>query len=400
MRAPAVGSPWRAVVAVLAACHDSKQPPVAAGPDRGRQRRPGPVSARGTLLSTNGIQRGDLRADTAYRARRPDALRPAQGARHLHHRNRRAAGNDGSEPRRVQHAHADPRGVGRRRRQAGRRQNAQVAARDVQPGRAPDLERHDATRSRAAAIHRPGSASRSNQTFLPVQVPAELRRKLLGAASRTNERRSLRASRSSSWRLRAARGVAAARKPTPCTLVPSPRTESIRRLDAGVGKVVLPRRRRAVQVPGRGITLRGDSAERYPDHDQMIGHAVYDEPRLHVTSNFLNYFPADGDRRPSATCTRRCRAVRRSLGRSPSGGGVPKGIRPRQQLLATSRPTINIVEKDSAGKTARRCRSMANQVFMDGDSLIYGGGQVVITRPEIGATADSAFIDQSARPCA
>jgi hypothetical protein len=31
---------------------------------------------------------------------------------------------------------------------------------------------------------------------------------------------------------------------------------------------------------------------------------------------------------------------------------------------------------------------------MDGDSLIYGSGQVIITRPQLRATADSAFIDQ------
>ena len=37
---------------------------------------------------------------------------------------------------------------------------------------------------------------------------------------------------------------------------------------------------------------------------------------------------------------------------------------------------------------------VADSVFMDGDSLIYGSGQVVITRPELRATADSAFIDQ------
>ena len=36
-----------------------------------------------------------------------------------------------------------------------------------------------------------------------------------------------------------------------------------------------------------------DSAEQYPDHDLVIGHASYDEPRLHVTSDFLNYFPND-----------------------------------------------------------------------------------------------------------
>ena len=181
---------------------------------------------------------------------------------------------------------------------------------------------------------------------------------------------------------------------TPCTLVPNPRTSLYADSTAAAGKVFFLGGGVLFKCPGRGITLRGDSAEEYADHDQMIGHAVYDEPRLHVTSNFLNYFPA----------TEIVRAIGDVHATLPSGSTlvgpiaewrrVAKGIRPRQQLLATSRPTINIIEKDSSGKSTPMS-VMANQVFMDGDSLIYAGGQVIITRPEIGATADSAFIDQT-----
>jgi hypothetical protein len=181
---------------------------------------------------------------------------------------------------------------------------------------------------------------------------------------------------------------------TPCTLVPNPRTSLYADSTAAAGKVFFLGGGVLFKCPGRGITLRGDSAEEYADHDQMIGHAVYDEPRLHVTSNFLNYFPA----------TEIVRAIGDVHATLPSGSTlvgpiaewrrVAKGIRPRQQLLATSRPTINIVEKDSSGKSTPMS-VMANQVFMDGDSLIYAGGQVIITRPEIGATSDSAFIDQT-----
>jgi hypothetical protein len=69
-------------------------------------------------------------------------------------------------------------------------------------------------------------------------------------------------------------------------------------------------------------------------------------------------------------------------------------IRPRRQIIAKVRPTITIVEKDSTGKPAPPMVVVADSVFMDGDSLIYGSGQVIITRPEMRATADSAFIDQ------
>jgi LPS export ABC transporter protein LptC len=52
-------------IVALAACHDAKQPPVATGPnvaDSADQ----VLFQMEFLLSTKGIQRGDLRADTAY----------------------------------------------------------------------------------------------------------------------------------------------------------------------------------------------------------------------------------------------------------------------------------------------------------------------------------------------
>jgi hypothetical protein len=180
---------------------------------------------------------------------------------------------------------------------------------------------------------------------------------------------------------------------TQCTLVQQPTTRltvdsTAEGQIAFVGGGVL------IRCPARGITLRGDSAEEHPDRDVMIGNAVYDEPRLHVTADFLNYFPAD----------ERIVASGHVHGRLPSGSTLegpqaewlrvtPK--RPRQQMRAVGRPTITIIEQDSAGRPVPPTTVVANNVFMDGDSLIYGGGQVVITRPNIGATADSAFIDEA-----
>ena len=40
---------------------------------------------------------------------------------------------------------------------------------------------------------------------------------------------------------------------------------------------------------------------------------------------------------------------------------------------------------------------IANNVFVDNDSLMYGSGDVTITRPNLSATGDSAFIDQGRR---
>ena len=48
-----------------------------------------------------------------------------------------------------------------------------------------------------------------------------------------------------------------------------------------------------LKCPARGITLRSDSAEQYPDRDFLVGHVVYDEPRFHVTSDYLTHYPTD-----------------------------------------------------------------------------------------------------------
>ncbi len=185
----------------------------------------------------------------------------------------------------------------------------------------------------------------------------------------------------------------AAQRPTQCTLVEQPTTH-LRSDSTAAGQVLFIGGGVLIRCPGRGTTLRGDSAERYPDHDYMVGHVVYDEPRFHVTSDFLNYFPVDA----------RVVAVGNVNARLPTGStlvgpvaeylrAVP-GLRPRKQIRARARPTITIVEKDSAGKAMPPMVVVANEVFMDGDSLIYGSGQVTITRPEQSATADSAFIDE------
>ena len=184
-------------------------------------------------------------------------------------------------------------------------------------------------------------------------------------------------------------------KPTRCTLVPQPTTRlSSDTLPTGqqiafVGGGVI------LKCPERGITLQGDSAEQYPDRDYLIGHVIYDEPRLHLTSDFLTHYPAD----------ERIVAAGNVDAKLPSGSSL-KGpnaelqrvllpMRPRRKLIATQRPTISIVEKDSTGKPMEPMTVVSNTVLMDGDSLIYAGGQVVITRPNLGATADSAAIDET-----
>ncbi|HKW09958.1 MAG TPA: hypothetical protein VJO33_06235, partial [Gemmatimonadaceae bacterium] len=145
----------------------------------------------------------------------------------------------------------------------------------------------------------------------------------------------------------------------------------------------------------RGITLKSDSAELYGDEkrDFLVGHVSYDEPRLSLTSDFLTYYTAD----------ERIVAQGNVHGRLPTGSTlvgplvdykrlVPR-LRARAQTLATGRPTVTIVQRDTSGKEQPPINVVANTIFMDGDSLIYGSGSVQITRPEVNSTSDSSFIN-------
>ena len=183
-------------------------------------------------------------------------------------------------------------------------------------------------------------------------------------------------------------------KRTRCSLVPQPTTRLYADTLPTGQQIAFVGGGALFKCPERGITLQGDSAEEYPDRDFLIGHVVYDEPRLHLTSDFLTRYSAD----------ERIVAAGNVDAKLPSGSTL-KGpnvelqrvllpTRPRRKIIATQRPTITVVEKDSAGKPMEPMTVLANNVLMDGDSLIYAGGQVVITRPNLGATADSAAIDE------
>ena len=150
-----------------------------------------------------------------------------------------------------------------------------------------------------------------------------------------------------------------------------------------------------VHCPAKKINLRADSMEQYGDDKRfyLVGHVYYQEPRFNLHSDFLNYFMAD----------ERVVATGNVDATMPSGSRlkgpvatylrpIPK-TRPLAQMTATGRPTITLVQQDSTGKPAPPMQVVANNVFMDGDSLVYAGGDVQIARQEFTAHGDSMFLD-------
>jgi lipopolysaccharide export system protein LptA len=146
---------------------------------------------------------------------------------------------------------------------------------------------------------------------------------------------------------------------------------------------------------GQNNTLKADSAEYYGDLNvlYLIGDVHYAEPRAKVDSRRMTYWKneerllAEGDvvsTLPSGTTLRGPRAEYYRA--------IP-GVRPRTMLIANGRPTISLVQVDSTGKKQPPVDVKADRVTMEADSLVYAGGNVDISRPDLHATGDSAFMD-------
>jgi hypothetical protein len=150
-----------------------------------------------------------------------------------------------------------------------------------------------------------------------------------------------------------------------------------------------------LRCPDRGIRITSDSLESYEGEGRvfLIGNVHYTEPRLEVDSDFLTYYQRDervvanGDvhaRLPNGSML--VGPVAEYLRATPS-------TRPIERMFASGRPTITLVQRDSAGQPSPPTTVLANTITTVGDSLVYAGGQVVVTREDVIARGDSMALD-------
>lgn len=167
-----------------------------------------------------------------------------------------------------------------------------------------------------------------------------------------------------------------------------------------------------VLCPSGGIRLVADSAEYHHAAEviYLVGRVRYTEASTSVDARRITYWKRD--ERILAEGDVVARLENGTTMRGPRADylrAVP-GLRPRAQLRATERPHITLVQTDttgSAGQTpgvrpgataSARTDSTAvdaNTVFMDGDSLVYASGRVVVTRSDLVATSDSLALDRA-----
>jgi lipopolysaccharide export system protein LptA len=148
---------------------------------------------------------------------------------------------------------------------------------------------------------------------------------------------------------------------------------------------------------GQDVTLYADSAELYDTIKlyYLFGNVRYREPRVNIDADRVTYFLAE----------ERILAEQNVRATMPSGSSMVgsqaeylRAVAPIRQipsLVATLRPTFTLVQKDSTGKQSDPATLLADRVSVIDDTVYYAGGNVDITRPDLHATSDSAYMNET-----
>lgn len=147
---------------------------------------------------------------------------------------------------------------------------------------------------------------------------------------------------------------------------------------------------------GQNVEIVADSLEAYGDLRSvvLIGNVRYRDDDVTVASQQMTWneleqwLLAQGD----------VRAVSKD-GSTMNGPfaeyyrAIPV-TRPVQRLRAVGRPTLRLAQTDSSGRQRPPVVVLANEITTLGDSLVYAGGDVEITRTDAIARGDSAMVDE------
>jgi hypothetical protein len=177
---------------------------------------------------------------------------------------------------------------------------------------------------------------------------------------------------------------------TPQTRAKSVRDPSTGRSNTFVGGGVVAR------CIGQDVTLYADSAELYDTIKlyYLFGNVRYREARVNLDADRVTYFLSE----------ERILAEQNVRATMPSGSSMTGSraeyfrpvapVRTVSMLVATQRPRFTIIQRDSTGKPSEPATLLADRVSAIGDTVYYAGGDVDITRPDLHATSDSAFMDE------
>jgi len=139
-----------------------------------------------------------------------------------------------------------------------------------------------------------------------------------------------------------------------------------------------------------------DSAEHYADKKLLIliGHVHYTEARLKLDADRITYFTGEERLLAEGNVVGVTNTGTRFAGPRAEYLRPAIGIRKQSHLLAEPRSNIWVSPKDATKDSKDSVNIQADRIVMDNDSLIYAKGVVVIERPDLLSTSDSAFVNK------
>ncbi len=144
------------------------------------------------------------------------------------------------------------------------------------------------------------------------------------------------------------------------------------------------------------ITITGDSAESYEAQNLyiLIGNVHYREPRMSVDAQRMTYYRAE----ERLVAEQQVHAVMLPDSATLDGPRVEyfravRGVRDKPRVIATERPHLTYIERDSLGRPQPPVLLNAARIVSDGDSTFHAVGAVEMRRGEVVATGDSGFVD-------
>ena len=151
---------------------------------------------------------------------------------------------------------------------------------------------------------------------------------------------------------------------------------------------------------GQDIHITADSAESYEGSDLhiLIGNVNYREAKYTITSKRATYYKTE-ERLVFQD------SVRAQLTKDAATLEGPhleylrsvSGLREQARMIATQRPRLTYIEKDSSGKELPPVIMLGNVIIGEGDSTFVAVGDVRIERTDVLATGDSALFDGARR---
>ena len=151
---------------------------------------------------------------------------------------------------------------------------------------------------------------------------------------------------------------------------------------------------------GQNINITADSLESYEASDLhiLIGNVKYREAKYAIDADRVTYFRAE----ERLLFQGNVHAVMTQDAATLDGPQLEyfrpvRGIRTSERVVATQRPKLTYIEKDSSGKDQPPITVLGNTITGEGDSTFIANGDVRIERTDVLATGDSAMVDGARR---